>query len=218
MEEWRPAPGFDGYEVSDRGRVRSWRRVSAKNPAPKVLSQLIRKHDGYIQVSVQYPDGKNRPILVHRLVCMAWHGEAPEGKPHVCHWDGDPSNNAPANLRWGSHKDNAQDQLRHGRHLHARKTHCKRGHEFTPENTIRCPRGRTCRTCVNEASNRRYRKLHPDGRGRDYNARKMHCKRGHEFTPENTYRAPKGGRACRTCQTVRDRQFKQRKRECRGGQ
>ena len=34
----------------------------------------------------------------------------------------------------------------------ARKPHCKRGHEFTPENTlIRQGRCRQCRTCVNAA-------------------------------------------------------------------
>lgn len=31
--------------------------------------------------------------------------------------------------------------------MHAAKTHCKRGHEYTPENTIRVPNGRACRTC-----------------------------------------------------------------------
>ena len=31
------------------------------------------------------------------------------------------------------------------------------------------------------------------------NAVKTHCIRGHEFTPENTYREPTGGRRCRTC-------------------
>lgn len=28
---------------------------------------------------------------------------------------------------------------------------------------------------------------------------KTHCRRGHEFTPENTYVSPKGHRSCRTC-------------------
>jgi hypothetical protein len=31
------------------------------------------------------------------------------------------------------------------------------------------------------------------------NARKQHCKYGHELTPENTYYPPRGGRECRTC-------------------
>lgn len=31
--------------------------------------------------------------------------------------------------------------------LNAAKTHCKRGHEFTPENTERATNGRACRTC-----------------------------------------------------------------------
>lgn len=33
----------------------------------------------------------------------------------------------------------------------------------------------------------------------EHNARKTHCKHGHEYTPENTYVQPKGSRACRTC-------------------
>lgn len=35
------------------------------------------------------------------------------------------------------------------------------------------------------------------------NARKTRCKRGHEFTPENTYIIPStGSRVCRTCRTA----------------
>lgn len=30
-------------------------------------------------------------------------------------------------------------------------------------------------------------------------AKQTHCKRGHGFIPENTYRTSKGGRGCRTC-------------------
>ena len=32
--------------------------------------------------------------------------------------------------------------------VNARKTHCKRGHEFTPENTMTVPGGRQCRQCT----------------------------------------------------------------------
>lgn len=39
----------------------------------------------------------------------------------------------------------------------ARKTHCKRGHEFTPANTLRNGTGRKCRTCHNELHQKRYK-------------------------------------------------------------
>lgn len=34
------------------------------------------------------------------------------------------------------------------------------------------------------------------------NARKSHCQRGHEFTPENTRVSPLGHRECRTCRVT----------------
>ncbi|MEV4246982.1 HNH endonuclease signature motif containing protein [Streptosporangium canum] len=43
-------------------------------------------------------------------------------------------------------------------------------------------------------------------------ARKTHCIRGHEFTPENTYRPARGGRQCRTCRRNAERGRIMRKR------
>ena len=40
-----------------------------------------------------------------------------------------------------------------------------------------------------------------------HNARKTHCKRGHEFTDANTYVSPSGGRYCRACRVVRDHSY-----------
>lgn len=44
------------------------------------------------------------------------------------------------------------------------------------------------------------------------NARKTHCKRGHEFTPENTYVMTNGGRTCRTCAREATREAQRRYR------
>lgn len=41
------------------------------------------------------------------------------------------------------------------------------------------------------------------------NGNKTHCKHGHEFTEENTYSPPSGGRGCRTC--IRRREHAWRK-------
>lgn len=45
-------------------------------------------------------------MKVHRLVCEAFHGPPPEGRPYVIHIDEDAHNNRPENLRWGSQKEN----------------------------------------------------------------------------------------------------------------
>ena len=34
---------------------------------------------------------------------------------------------------------------------------------------------------------------------------RTHCPYGHEFTPENTYRSPRGDRQCRKCKAARDK-------------
>lgn len=44
------------------------------------------------------------------------------------------------------------------------------------------------------------------------NARKTHCKHGHEFTTENTYITPVGERRCRICMTRIDKQQKAKRR------
>jgi hypothetical protein len=45
-------------------------------------------------------------MKVHRLVCEAFHGPAPNPRSVVIHLDEDATNNRPENLRWGTQKEN----------------------------------------------------------------------------------------------------------------
>ncbi|GAP46927.1 HNH endonuclease [Streptomyces azureus] len=84
-------------------------------------------------------------------------------------------------------------------------------------NAPTCPGGTDCmhRRCINPAHLEPVTDTVNVLRGRSTwakNARKTHCHRGHEFTPENTYARP-DGRACRACQNAASAAYKRRRKE-----
>lgn len=147
-ERWRPIADWPGYEVSDQGRVRSIERVILRrNGIRQTVRARILKQTwdmpgdvGHLTVTVFRKRRK-----VHRLVLTAFVGPAPDGH-EGCHNDGDPSNNTLQNLRWDTHRANALDRTRHGRHYLANRQQCVRGHEFDGGVYV-SPSGKTQRTC-----------------------------------------------------------------------
>lgn len=105
--EWRAICGFAGYEVSSAGLVRS-----LKKRVPRVLSVEVDK-DGYRRVQL-FKDGRYFHRFVHRLVADAFLPRPTSDRLLVCHNDGSRSNNTPANLRWGTQKENVADKRAHG--------------------------------------------------------------------------------------------------------
>lgn len=100
------------------------------------------------------------------------------------------------------------------RPCHAKKdrpTHCKHGHEFTPENTYLRPGMRECRSCRRKRMREAKRPPRPLAPGEEF---KGACSRGHEFTVENTYLTPdRTTRKCRICHREANRNW----RKSRGG-
>lgn len=104
-------PGYEGlYEVSDQGRVR--------NAEQRVLA-LCNVSGGYKAVSL----GKNNSKTIHRLVAAAFIGPPPTSRSLVLHGDGNRTNNAVENLRYGSHHDNASDAISHGTQVNGERQH-----------------------------------------------------------------------------------------------
>jgi len=139
LEEWRTVPRFGyKYQASNLGRI--------MGPSGLILKQRLNNR-GYPVVEVSTVTAKkgSQESLVHRMVAMAFHG-LPEPDQEVRHLNGKQTDNRVENLAWGSRSENSVDQVRHGTHRNISKTHCIRGHEFTPENTY--SRGKNQRTCM----------------------------------------------------------------------
>jgi hypothetical protein len=105
-ESWKKIEGVVGYEVSNRGRVRSfWLNRYLKDSPQKVLNPVIGNH-GYFYVRLN-----GAVKLVHRLVLTAFRGKS---KLYGCHNDGNKLNNVLSNLRWDTQAGNMKDRERHG--------------------------------------------------------------------------------------------------------
>ena len=100
-ELWRTVAENDRYEVSNLGNVRNVKTGRILKP---------QRRSGYLAVAL----GHRNRRYVHHLVCIAWHGQRPEGM-YACHCNDVKTDNRPENLYWGTPKQNTQDALRHDR-------------------------------------------------------------------------------------------------------
>ena len=70
-------------------------------------------------------------------------------------------------------------------------------------------RGCTSTSCVNPAHLEPVTNVENQKRGRpNPNVFKTHCPKGHEYTEDNIYHRPKGGRGCRKCIQIADQDYK----------
>lgn len=89
LETWRSIPGYDGYSVSDQGRVRNDSTGRVLTPWPH------RRVHPYWKVKI----GHHNSLYIHRAVLLAFVGEPPPGYD-AAHLNDDPSDNRLVNLRW----------------------------------------------------------------------------------------------------------------------
>ena len=162
--------------------------------------------DGYGCMGVN-----KKTYSTHRLAYELWNGPIPPGLEidHLCQTKACCN---PEHLEAATHAENVR-RMEKTKPLTSKigwrnrqKTHCPKGHEYTPENTYTSRKGcRTCKTC--------HMGLGAPKAGNFY-ANKTHCPAGHPYDEVNTYKPPgkPNSRMCRACIKARHiRDYKKKK-------
>ena len=146
-------------ETIEAVTARFWSKVR-KTPTCWIW-EGARQSDGYGTLASGTRLNKSwRTIKTHRFSFELVNGSIPAGM-EVCHHCDNPPCVRPDHLFLGTHQDNVADRDRKKRHWVRDgagrlplKSHCRNGHEYTPENTLirwhesRGANIRHCRECV----------------------------------------------------------------------
>jgi hypothetical protein len=111
-EQWKRVEGFPAYDVSNRGRVRSYyRRGRGAHIAdtPQRILKPVPLTTGYLSVGLR-KNGELTTTRIHKMVALAFLPLA-DSSLQLNHKDGNKSNNTAENLEWVTARQNVRHYL-----------------------------------------------------------------------------------------------------------
>lgn len=130
MEEiWCKITGFENYEISNQGQVRSLHYKKER-----IMKQQVCRL-GYYRVRIYGSPQKWTDFTVHRLVALHFIPN-PEMRIEVDHIDRNKANNMVSNLRWVTKSENINNTPARKNNKLGEKNICKNRNGFVVHNTI----------------------------------------------------------------------------------
>lgn len=140
---WAECPSFPGYTASLSGQIKSW--WDDRFPDGRLLLPFYR-------TNAIDKSGRRVSKTPAQFVADAFMVPKPTTAHTLVRLDKDRTNNRADNLEWESRSEMMKRTVAEGRHAHANKTHCPRGHLLSGPNMRRTASGsRACVTCSNAA-------------------------------------------------------------------
>lgn len=102
-------PGFENYKISKDGIVTSLK--GQWGPRLKTIKPIINSN-GYEMVYLM-KNGKDKGLLVSRLVLLTYIGEPPGKEYQAAHINGTRTDNRLKNLKWCTRKENESHKIIH---------------------------------------------------------------------------------------------------------
>jgi len=104
-------PGFPGYFLRlEQGQPQVY---STRKGVPRRLSPTHHVTSGHLRFSLYHDNKKKETYGLHQLVAWTFIGKPPSKSAFVLHGDGNPQNNHPSNLRYGTRLENIKDAIKH---------------------------------------------------------------------------------------------------------
>ena len=100
-------PEYPGFYATDTGMI-----FSVRSGSRRILSQTL--HQGYYRVHIKASKNAWNRVPVHQLVLFAFYGPKPFDGAVCRHLNGNPLDNRPENLKWGTAKENTHDSMDQG--------------------------------------------------------------------------------------------------------